>query len=207
MTNWIQLNSGGGYDFDQARIVGPYSMERDLAYASAGLNRYVRHTIVDWPVAIHEVAVARCIERIAMTEGRDRDTVVCAAAGGLLHDAHESIIGDIPTPVAWAIDYTKINVLKEEVQLAIEQELSVPVCKTPKANLSWVKLGDVAALHVEKQLFMRPEWQSWNYTAPPAEWSQTMYDVVTEIINRGENLDGGYRAFIAEYRRLVLGEF
>lgn len=206
MGNWIQLNSGGGYDFDKTTIVGKYTMERDLAYASAGLNRYVRHTVMDWQVAIHEVAVARCIERVMAAMGYSITEQRCAAAGGLLHDAHESVIGDIPTPVAWAIDYDKINALKEEVQLAIEQRLSVPPEKTPKANLSWVKLGDVAALHVEKQLFMTPEHQPWNYVAPPTEWTQTMYDVITEILAKGEHTDGGRNAFITEYHRLVLGD-
>ena len=195
MVNWIQLRSGGGYDFDTKTIVGRYSMEKDVAEPLAALPRYVKHTLSPWQVAIHSVAVARTIERITL----DLDK----AAAGLMHDGHESVIGDIPTPVAYAIDYAKVEAIKEEVQLAMEQELGIPILLTPLQHKAIIKLGDSAALHVEKQLFMVPEFQPWNIKAPPTVWCQTMHDVVIEILNDHENYDGGKGAFIYEYNRLI----
>jgi hypothetical protein len=193
---WIQLSSGAGYDFTNKKLIGRYQWKKDLAQTLAGVNRYVNHTTIPWSVAIHQVAVARCIERITGDLNE--------AAAGLIHDAHESVTGDIPTPVSRALDHTAIEQLKEEVQLAIENELNIPEYKRPLENREVVKLGDVAALHVEKQLFMVPDLLPWNYTPPPAHWAQTMYEVISEILDRGEHKDGGEAAFEYEFARLVL---
>ncbi len=193
--NWIQLTSGGGYDFETKTIFGRYSMERDLAYSLAGINRYASHSQVRWPVAIHSVAVARLIEK--MTSDLN------LAAAGLLHDAHESVIGDIPTPVSRAIDYKKTEELKESVQLAIENTLGVPELMRPLGHPAIIKMADVAALHIEKQLFMVPEIRDWGYTPPPGDWAQAMYDIMLDIIRSGENGDGGEEMFKYEYGRLI----
>lgn len=195
MGNWIQLTSGGGYDFEIKDIFGRYTMERDLAYPLAGVNRFVRHTQIAWPVAIHSVLVALLIEKMTC----DLD----AAAAGLLHDAHESIIGDIPTPVSWAIDYKKIEALKEEVQEAIEDRLGVPDKMRPYNHMGNVKLADSAALFAEKQLLMVPDGRDWNCKSPPPLWTQTMYDLIVEAIKGGWNKDGGETEFCRQYDRLI----
>lgn len=200
MGNWIQLTSGGGYDFETREIFGPYDIGADIAHPLAGENRYAGHTLTRWSVAIHSVAVARTIQRLTTTCGEDS---ISAAAGGLLHDLHESVIGDIPTPVAWAIDYDKVNALKEEVQLAIEERLGVPAIKRPCGWKVTIRRADEAALHIERQLMMAPGSREWHYNVPDPETLQTMHKVVREIISNGENKDGGYNAFMAAWAAYV----
>jgi hypothetical protein len=197
MSNCVQLTSGGGFDFDKRELFGRYNMERDLAWPLAGINRMARHSAINWAVAIHSVAVARTLMRV--TKSRE------LAAAGLLHDAHESIIGDIMTPVARAIDSVAVERLKDDVQLALEDKLAVPTDKRPALYPTTISIVDRAALIVEKQLFMAPAGHDWGVTEPEVMWTQTMWDVIVDILQEKEHLDGGYEAFIYEYHRLVEG--
>jgi hypothetical protein len=202
--NWLQLTSGGGYDFDTKKIFGRFTMEQDLAWPMAGVNRYVRHTAANWPVAIHSVAVARCIEQyLKKQEAFSPEHVLNGAAAALLHDAHEAVIGDIPTPLARELGKDKVEEIKLDVQLAIEHELHIPLARCPSHHPDLIRQADLAALMVEKQLLMPPEPRPWCVPVPGPEWMQPMYDVVTAIIRAGEQQDGGQKAFIAEYKRLV----
>lgn len=195
MSNWIQLTMGGGYDFNFKEIFGRFSMERDIAYSLAGINRCAGHGQVRWAVAVHSVAVARTIELLGGTLDQ--------AAAGLMHDAHEAIIGDIPTPVARAIGLGQVEQLKDDAQLAIENTLRIPRTQRMLNNLAIIKDADLAALHVEKQLFMLPEGRSWGYRQPTAEWSQAMHDVITSLMSTGAHRDGGLAVFVSEYERLI----
>lgn len=195
MGNWIQLTSGGGYDFDTQSLFGRFDVERDLAYSLAGINRYLRHTAVSWSVAIHSVAVARTLWEIT------RDKAIAAA--GLGHDWHECIVGDIPTPVAWAVDYQKIKAVKEEAQLALEERMGVPPQLRAANFPAYVKAADLAALHVEKQLFMVPPARDWGVPEAEVEYAQVMYDVVADIVTSGQHRDGGLAAFMGMYEELI----
>lgn len=211
MGNWIQLTSGGGYDFDRAQLDGPFVMERDLAYPLAGINRYVRHTNRNWSVAIHSVAVALTIEKM----GGHPDEV----AAGLLHDAHEAIVGDIPTPVAWHVGYEKVKELKQEVQNAIHFALDIAPSYWPQNHKSIIDIADRAALHVERQMFMVPERQQWNVAVPSHDWMLAMYETIAELTaydapstslaslssSYAHNHDDGMAAFIGQYKRLIVG--
>jgi len=195
MGNWVQLTSGGGYDFENKVLFGRWFFERDLVHPLANLNRYAGHTIKPWAVAIHSVAVARAIQELT----GDLD----ASAGGLLHDAHESVLGDIPTPVARAIGLEQVERVKQEIQLAIESDLGVPDRMLPAKHKSVVGMADLAALHIERQILLAPAQRDWGYIPPTPSWSQAMYDVMTNIIRRGEFRDGGHEAFMLEYERLI----
>ncbi len=193
--NWVQLTSGGGYSFDAEAIFGRYSMEKDLAYPLAGINRFVSHSQVRWTVAIHSVAVARLIEK--MTGDLNQ------AAAGLLHDAHESIVGDIPTPLAKVLGYDKVGLVKDNAQRAIHTMLNIPTTCMPVVYPAIVRMADLTALYVEKQLFMVPEPQSWALPEADPMWMQAMYDIMLAIIRDGENGDGGEQTFCDEFRRLI----
>lgn len=197
MTNWVQLNGGGGYDFDLGRIFGRYSMERDLAYPLAGLNRFSGHTKVRWSVAIHSVVVARLVE--AMTDDRN------VAAAGLLHDAHESLTGDITTPVAKAVGSHAVERMKGAAQLEIERVLKLDPNRSLFApgTKHVVGLADSAAMFIEKQLLMSPEPRPWGVPPPPTVYLQSCHDIVLEILKNKEHEDGGFDEFCFEYRRLV----
>ncbi len=191
--NWIQLRSGGGYDFDTKTIFGPFTVKDDLAYP-LGCPRYTRHTAFPWSVALHSVAVARTIE--ALTGSKT------AAAAGLLHDAHEAVIGDITTPVARHIDYARVAELKADVQCAIHMVLELSFDLLPERHPE-VAMADAAALTVERRLMMTPEPRAWNYRDPAYPFVLEMHNQVLGLmpdVKRGTDVV----VFCEEYARLVL---
>lgn len=201
MGNWIQLASGGGYDFDRGVITGPFTVGDDIAWPLAGLNRFVGHTMPWWDVAVHSVAVARTIEAVMKGDEAAKNM----AAAGLLHEAHEAIIGDIPTPVAWHLGYEKVQALKREVQDAIYWRLKTPRHLQTEQYHDVVKLADSAALHVEKQMFMVPEPQPWTYSVPEHKWALEMWHQMRRL-NQERQGSHSAQLFIQEYRRLVEGK-
>jgi 5'-deoxynucleotidase YfbR-like HD superfamily hydrolase len=74
---------------------------------------------------------------------------------GLRHDFHEAIIGDIMTPVAKAIDYSRVKKLKAAIDrnLAARFDWETPSEKT----LAYVARADRIAMIAEKRFFF-PEW-------------------------------------------------
>lgn len=196
MSNWLQLGNSAGYDFDEGKLFGPFDLINGLAIPLAGINRFGRHQDRDWSVAAHSVAVARTIE--AVTGDLD------AAAAGLLHDAHEAVVGDIMTPVAWAIDYERIKALKEEVQDAIHLTMEIAPEKHPSRHTAQVTWADAAALEVERQLMMAPSPRPWTTKSAPHSYAVAMYHAVRELLDR--DMAFGVRAadiFVYEYARLV----
>jgi hypothetical protein len=196
LSNWIQLRSGNGYDFDTASLFGAFSMEEDLA-KSLKIPRFAGHLAVPWSVACHSVAVARTIE--AVTGNLD------AAAAGLLHDAHEAIMGDLPTPVAWAIDYMKVKAVKADIQAAIHDRLEIPSRFWPENHKEAVDLADVAALHIEYRMWMKPAPRDWGIKDPPHEWLLAMHTTIHDVVDQIQgDVDHDDKLFAREYRRLIL---
>lgn len=194
MGNWIQLSSGGSYDFDRQIITGPFTVAGDIAWPLSCLNRFVGHTLRKWDVALHSVAVARTIEEVT----GDLD----AAAAGLLHELHEAVIGDIPTPVAWELGRERVKQLKTEVQTAIYWRLKTPLEMRPERWEDIVELADHAALYVEKQLFMVPEPQEWSVAVPEHKWMLAMHREMMQLIQESAEIPAS-AIFLYEYERLV----
>ena len=172
--NWIQLTSGGGYDFDEKRLFGNFDLETDVVQ-SLCCPRFVNHTSVPYSVAQHSVAVARTI--LDMTGSRD------AAAAGLLHDLHEAVIGDISTPVAVYLDYERVRELKHDVQVAMYARLGIPYELLPeRAYKPSIDNADQAALHVERRALMVPEPRAWAAPVPTPAWMQSMHRHFNEVL-------------------------
>ncbi len=201
--NFVHLTSGGGYDFADQQLFGPYDRDADLIYPLAGINRFGRHTVVDWKVAIHSVAVGLCIGDYLRDQGASMEESLDGEAAGLMHDAHESVIGDITTPVAWEIGYTRIKQLKAASQQAIEDKLNIPNARRASTWERHVKDADAAALHVEKALFCLPPSRDWNLAQPGPEWMQPMFRVVTWLLSQGAHEDGGLEWFKHVYDTTV----
>lgn len=200
MPNWIQNGSGGGYDLDAKRWIGRFDLFDDVIRSLASINRMKGSTPVfqpgrGWSVAIHSVACARTARALALG--------VNVEMALLRHDQHEAVIGDIPTPIAKALGYQKVEDLKEEVQNELDLKEGVLFEALPCQHRSIVKAIDVAALHVERYLFMAPGAIEWSYPVPIALYSQPMYDTVMAIIEKGEFHDGGAEAYEAEYEYLI----
>lgn len=67
----------------------------DVAHALARINRFTGHTEVPYSVAQHSVLGARIL--------RDRGAPLGHQRAFLMHDAHESMIGDVSSPVAQCV--------------------------------------------------------------------------------------------------------
>lgn len=190
MGNWIQLTSGGGYDFEEKRIFGSFDLEADVVQ-SLCCPRFVNHTSMPYTVAQHSVAVARTI--LDITGSRD------AAAAGLLHDLHEAIIGDISTPVAVYLDYERVKELKHDVQVAMYTRLGIPYELLPeRAYKPNIDCADHAALHVERRALMVPEPRTWAAPVPTPAWMQSMYRHFNEMLDQDPEM-----AFIDAWHRFV----
>lgn len=200
MSNWIQNGSGGGYDFDKKSWVGRFDLYEDVVRSLASINRMKGSTPVfapgrGWAVAIHSVACQRVAHKLKL--GPNVEMAL------LRHDQHEAVIGDIPTPVAKAIDYKKIEALKTEVQSELDLREEILWEATPAQNVNIIRLIDTAALHVERKLFMAPECQPWSYPEPSAMYAQPMYDVILGVLEQREQEDGGANAYVCAYAELI----
>lgn len=191
---WIQLTSGGGYDFEKKEIFGPFQLREDLAWP-LGCPRFTRHTYRPWSIALHSVAVARAILKVTGSKIK--------AAAGLLHDGHEAVIGDITTPVARHIGKDRVDELKDNVDIAIFQRLGIPQTLLAKFHPE-IKLADAAAVHVERALFQKPEPRAWSVIIPPHEWMIAMYDATLDLAHIPPVMSyDGVDDFLMEYEDLV----
>lgn len=101
----------------------------DIAEGLAKINRWVGASVAPYSVAQHSLLVA---------EDMYREDGALAAIYGLLHDAHESVIGDISTPAELALDLIlpgaadAIATLKDGIDRMIHAKLDLdwptPVC-------------------------------------------------------------------------------
>ena len=97
---WIQTYSGQAFWPLDPR---PEEIHiQDIAHALSLISRYCGHCRVFYPVAQHVVLVAHTVPRPLALEG-------------LMHDASEAYISDIPTPVKACLpDYQRTEVILEE---------------------------------------------------------------------------------------------
>ncbi len=202
MGNWKQLTSGGGYDFDEKVIFGPFTIEDDVAWpltAPRYGNCLARRR--QWSVALHSVAVARTVFEVTGNAE--------AAAAGLMHDCHEAIIGDITTPLGNYLGKDRVKELKADVDAAIYLRLGIPFDLLPtRAYKSVIAEADLAALHVERHLWAAPEPRSWNLPTPDHKLMVAVHrhtlDLEEEFMHANDWRERTPDAiFLDEYRRLV----
>lgn len=145
---WIQTYTGRRFDYVQPveSIVDQINIH-DIARALSMLCRYNGHTKEYYSVAEHSVYVSRLVpEDVAL--------------GGLLHDAAEAYIGDIPTPLKNLLPIVKT--LEYKIMLAISRVFGL---KWPEPRQ--VKVADIALLSAEiEQVFYEP--LEWDWIAEPA---------------------------------------
>jgi len=96
MNPWIQTRDGHIVDLLEPDL-SDLTIE-EVAHALARLNRFTGHTKVAYSVAQHCVHAS---EQVDWARATGPERLVRLAA--LLHDAHESVIGDISSPVKLAI--------------------------------------------------------------------------------------------------------
>lgn len=126
---------------------------QDIAWGLSHQCRFNGQTRQFYSVAAHSVSVA---DRLYENGNPD------LALTGLLHDASEAYIGDLPSPVKWLMDEQAINTYRD-----IEDDLMVGIlskfrCPIQALSLEPVKEADHWALINEaKQLLNWPPHGLW----------------------------------------------
>ena len=157
---WMQTFSGRRVDLLDTRAEQLSLI--DITRHLAGINRFTGATFRPWNVAQHSALV-----RLLLPDDACPLTVVWALA----HDFHEAVIGDISTPVKWAIaavvfNVTRhacnpVNLLADEIDRVVRCRFNLPH-ELPEYVAQAVKRADLAALQVERRRLMSPEPEPWN---------------------------------------------
>lgn len=140
---WVQTYSGVAFDVENIR---PESIRiEDIAHALANQCRYNGHTTRFYSVAEHSVLVARnCrTDRLA----------------GLLHDAAEAYLSDIPAPIKPLIP--AFGELEDRILAAVYDRFGLP-----PGIPAEVKRVDRAILTDERAALMRPCERDWGEMMP-----------------------------------------
>ncbi len=143
---WIQTFTGKKFPLDDPDPDQIYI--EDIAHALSLLCRFNGHCTKFYSVAEHSVHVSREIDpKLAMI--------------GLLHDAAEAYLGDVPSPLKTQLPQFK------EFEWKMEQAIGERFGIDPKLfSCAELKRADVQLLVDEKKVLMVGEPEEWPNSAP-----------------------------------------
>lgn len=127
----------------------------DISTSLSRLVRFIGHTERAYSVGEHCILVSRLLEHHGCHP--------LIQLAGLMHDAHEAYIGDMPTPVKIALGASEAwGELEANADLAICQwtEILVP----DDFHLEEVKRADIGALMHEAKYLCHSKGEGWGYT-------------------------------------------
>lgn len=182
MTHWVQIASGAAFPLLDP---GPQHVDwRAVAEALAKLPRFNGHTPgTVYSVAQHSLLVARIAEGMAPEACDEARRGI--ALYGLIHDAHEAILGDIVTPVSQAIaalaGTDAVAALKAAVDAAMFAAAGLP-WPPPAPWRAIVEHADAVALATERRDLLAAPARPWARSLPhplafkvkPVPWHQAM---------------------------------
>lgn len=145
--NSISTYNGDFFDFDNPETFD-YDIET-IAHALSNICRYGGHSDKFYSVAEHSVLVSRVVpDHLRMC--------------GLLHDASEAFVGDMPSPLkALCPDYREIE---DRVQKAIALRYDLPYPFPPE-----IKYADKAVYKAERNQITSVSDQMWFTDIKPAD--------------------------------------
>ena len=163
----LDLNEGDHVEFGYKIKIA------DIAHHLALINRFCGATMVPYSVAQHSLVVVRILEQM------DAHPRTCL--WGLLHDAHEAYLGDIPTPAKRALFGmndavpSEFDDVSEFIDMALWRKLwgGKP---DRKIDNQAVALADAVALCTEWRDLMPTPWASSqpapaSFAIKPMSWS------------------------------------
>lgn len=156
----------------------------DIAHSLSFINRYAGHTLRPYTVAEHSILVSLIL--------REQGHPAATQLAGLFHDAAEAYIGDMPTPVKWALEQIHPDAkgawtdLECVIEKAIFERFAIP-----SVNHDTIKLADTIAMSTEVRDLM-PAGVQWPTELPaPYQynvevalvWAQWLHLHTTEAIH------------------------
>lgn len=184
-----QLLTSSGRNVNLAFVEPGQIHLQDIAYALSNINRFNGHSARPISVAEHSLMVAQIMER--------HYQITCPAAlmAGLLHDAHEALIGDVTQPVKQVLG-SSWQVLEERMQRIVLKRFGVYTAF--KTNALAIKDADTHALTSEREQLMHVDGGYWDCQAthPALDWVDyraaddfTAGDWFTAFTSRFEELE------------------
>lgn len=135
----IRLNSGRYYDL--ANPEASFISIQDIAVALSNICRFTGHTTRFYSVAEHSVHVSELVP--------EED-----AFAALMHDAVESVVGDMSKPLKALLPEYKA--IEKRCEAAILKSFGLP-SEMPES----VKRADIVMLAIEQRQAMRAEQDHW----------------------------------------------
>lgn len=167
--DWIQTQSGRRFYSLDAR---PEDVDlRDIAHALSLVCRFAGHCRTFFSVAEHSVRVARSLLPVERpwTPAERR-----LALAGLLHDASEAYLGDVPRPIKRLPEMAPYREAEARLEAVIAERfgLSHP---WPEA----VKLADARALATERRDLLAVQRDDWGHLPEP--WPERIEPQAPEV--------------------------
>ncbi len=150
---WILTRNARKVDF--CNITNSEFTLQDIASHLCCTPRFAGATMAPWSVAHHSLLVSKILEQ--------ENQSVYVQLAGLMHDAHEAYIGDLPTPFVNAMPPHArewVGSVKFQLDVAIFNQLHISL-PSPKVH-DLVKQADVTALLYERRKLLphHPDWPS-----------------------------------------------
>ena len=146
MATTITTFSGKSFDFENPQP-DMIAIE-DIAHHLGNVCRFAGATGVHYSVAQHSIMVAGlACEMVTLPERQPE-----VGLYGLLHDASEAYLGDVPTPWKQVVGMESYRQMEERTMRAIGEALGLDLTKLPEE----VKKADRDAFFREQAYLMRP---------------------------------------------------
>ena len=145
---WLQTHSGLAFDYENPK---PEQIDiGDIAHACSKMCRFVGHSNRFYSVAEHSVHAAELLHFVSREHAR----------WGLMHDAHETYVADIPSPLKRLLpDYRQIE---EIVAAAVRARFGLVGTLPPE-----VKRIDLVLLASEAATLHQPPPRDWQLPEEP----------------------------------------
>ena len=136
--------TASGRDFLPTNIMPDEVQITDIAHALSLICRFGGHTVEHYSVAQHSLLVQRILDNMNASPE--------AQLAGLMHDAHEAYIGDIPTPIKIVMGYDWFC-LEQQASQAVQSAFGLTHISNKYKKL--IKTADLIALATERRDLMR----------------------------------------------------